>query len=113
MGVSDIDPNYKTFIPLQIERVGAHSQSIPAALESLTMALERGLRIGSTTGYPRAVMQRLTKLARALGYEPDCVVCADDLTAGARPSDTRFTGRWRSSGHRHHWRAQISEGRRP
>jgi len=85
MGVSDIDHIYKTFIPLQIERVGAHSQLIPGALESLSLARERGLRIGSTTGYPRAVMQRLTELARALGYEPDCVVCADDLTAGARP----------------------------
>lgn len=85
MQATDIEHIYETFIPLQIERVGAHSELIPGALEALANARERGLRIGSTTGYPRAVMQRLTVLAAALGYEPDCLVCADDLEAGARP----------------------------
>lgn len=85
MQTADIEHIYETFIPLQIERVGAHSDLIPGALEAIALARKRGLSIGTTTGYPRAVMARLTVLARALGYEPDCLVCADDLDAGARP----------------------------
>jgi phosphonoacetaldehyde hydrolase len=76
---------YDTFIPLQVERVASHAELIPGALELVTELRRRGLKIGSTTGYPRPVMQRLMPLAAAQGYAPDCTVCADDLAAGARP----------------------------
>lgn len=76
---------YKTFIPLQVERVGAHSNLIPGALSLVQSLRSQGLKIGSTTGYPREVMQRLMVKAAEQGYAPDCTVCADDLAAGARP----------------------------
>lgn len=85
MGNAEIQHIYETFIPLQIERVGLHSALIPGALETVAALRARGLAVGSTTGYPRAVMTPLIKLAAAQGYSPDCVVCADDLAAGARP----------------------------
>jgi phosphonoacetaldehyde hydrolase len=85
MSQDDVRYIYETFIPLQVERVGAHSDLIPGAL-ALVQALRRqGLKIGSTTGYPREVMERLMVLAADKGYSPDCTVCADDLPAGARP----------------------------
>jgi phosphonoacetaldehyde hydrolase len=85
MQEQDIRHIYETFIPLQMERVGLHSALIPRALEAVQQLRQTGLRIGSTTGYPRAVMERLMPLAAAQGYAPDHVVCADDLAAGARP----------------------------
>jgi phosphonoacetaldehyde hydrolase len=85
MQEDDIRHIYDTFIPLQQERVGLHSSLIPGALEAVSTLRQAGLRIGSTTGYPRAVMNTLMPLAAAQGYAPDCVVCADDLAAGARP----------------------------
>ena len=85
MGSDEIQHIYDTFIPLQIERVGLHSALIPGALETLAGLRAQGLKVGSTTGYPRAVMNRLIGLAAAQGYSPECVVCADDLSAGARP----------------------------
>lgn len=85
MGHDDIDHIYRTFLPLQVERVGAHCDLIPGALATVTELREQGLKIGSTTGYPRQVMDRLMVEAAAKGYSPDCTVCADDLTAGARP----------------------------
>ena len=45
----------------------------------------RGLRIGSTTGYTREIMQPLLPVAAAQGYAPDNLVCAGDLPEG-RPS---------------------------
>lgn len=85
MGEADVRHLYDTFIPLQVERVGLHSALIPGALQVTRLVREQGLKLGSTTGYPRQVMERLMPLAAEQGYAPDCVVCADDLVAGARP----------------------------
>ena len=85
MGRAEIQHIYDTFIPLQIERVGLHSALIPGALDAIGALRKQGLSIGSTTGYPREVMNRLIPIAAEQGYRPDCVVCADDLAAGARP----------------------------
>ncbi len=85
MEEADVRHLYDTFIPLQVERVGVHSALIPGALAVVQALRHQGLKIGSTTGYPRQVMQRLMALATAQGYTPDCTVCADDLAAGARP----------------------------
>lgn len=82
---ADVDHIYETFLPLQIERVGDHADLIPGTLETVAALRARGLKIGSTTGYPRAVMEQLIDAASARGYRPDCTVCADDLSAGARP----------------------------
>jgi phosphonoacetaldehyde hydrolase len=40
------------------------------------------LKIGSTTGYVRPIMERLVPAAAAQGYEPDNLVCAGDLAEG-------------------------------
>jgi phosphonoacetaldehyde hydrolase len=85
MSPQDIDQIYQTFMPLQVERVGLHAAFIPGALDSVAYARKLGLQIGSTTGYPRAVMAVLMQIAARNGYEPDTTVCADDLEAGSRP----------------------------
>jgi len=85
MSASDVRYIYETFIPLQVERVGLHSALIPGVLGVVEQLRLRGLKIGSTTGYPRQVMERLMGMAAEQGYVPDCIVCADDLAAGARP----------------------------
>lgn len=85
MGHEEIEHIYRTFIPLQVERVGQHADLIPGALDTVAALRSLGLKVGSTTGYPREVMRRLMEAATERGYTPDCVVCADDLRAGARP----------------------------
>lgn len=81
----DVRHIYEAFIPLQVERVGAHSDLIPGALSLVQDLRKQGLKIGSTTGYPREVMNRLMALTADKGYLPDCTICADDLAAGSRP----------------------------
>lgn len=85
MNPDDIGHLYRTFLPLQVERVAAHADLVPGTLETIAAVRERGLKIGSTTGYPRQVMERLMRAAEGKGYVPDTTVCADDLRAGARP----------------------------
>ncbi len=43
---------------------------------------QRRLKIGSTTGYTRAIMDVLAPIAAQHGYAPDVVICADEVPAG-------------------------------
>jgi phosphonoacetaldehyde hydrolase len=42
----------------------------------------RGIKIGSTTGYLREMMEINLRDAKRQGYEPDSTVCASDVPAG-------------------------------
>lgn len=82
---ADVDALYAAFLPLQVERVGQYSDPIPGALEALATLRARGIKIGSCSGYPRVVMQRLLEKARGDGLLVDHAVATDDLAAGGRP----------------------------
>jgi phosphonoacetaldehyde hydrolase len=62
-----------------------HAAPIPGAVETLHWLRERGVRIGSTTGYIRAMMDVLEPFARASGIDPEVVICADEVPQG-RPA---------------------------
>jgi phosphonoacetaldehyde hydrolase len=82
---ADVEAIFAVFEPLNIAAVEAHATLIPGARESLDWCAARGIRIGSTTGYTRPIMQRLAPLAAAQGFRPEVMVCAGDLAAG-RPA---------------------------
>ena len=82
---ADIDAVFEVFEPMNIAAIRDHADFIPGALETLAQLKARGLRIGSTTGYTRPIMEALMPLAAARGFAPEIVVCAGDLAAG-RPS---------------------------
>lgn len=84
-GEADIDRIYQVFEPFSARVVTEHAELIPGTVETVTALRQRGIRIGSTTGYPRAIMQPLLRLAAGQGYAPDNLVCAGDLAEG-RPS---------------------------
>lgn len=81
----DVERLYALFLPLQTATVARHAELIPGALGAVQALRARGLKIGSTTGYPRAVMAVLAERAAAQGYVPECVVGAEDTPIG-RPS---------------------------
>ena len=85
MTKDDIDHIYETFIPLQCDRVQAHSALIPGVLEMVAVLKQQSCKIGSTTGYPREVMNRLVQAAALQGYQPQSIVCTGDLASGGRP----------------------------
>ena len=58
---------------------------MPGALDTVKALRAKGLKIGSTTGYTRSIMERVLPVAKAQGYEPECLVCADDMKHG-RPT---------------------------
>jgi phosphonoacetaldehyde hydrolase len=78
----DVDRMYGAFLPLQIEALRTHSTLIPGAAEAASRWRGRGLAIGSSTGYTRQLMEIVLPEARRQGFEPDAVVCADDVPGG-------------------------------
>ncbi len=82
---SDIDHLYEVFTPMNARVVGDFAGFIPGALEVVNRLRLDGIKIGSTTGYNRPIMDVLEPIAARAGYAPDNIVCAGDLAAG-RPS---------------------------
>ncbi|APW38266.1 phosphonoacetaldehyde hydrolase [Rhodoferax koreense] len=82
---ADVDHLYEVFTPMNAAVVADFADFIPGAIEVVNTLRARGLKIGSTTGYNRPIMDIVTPIAARGGYLPDNLVCAGDLAAG-RPS---------------------------
>lgn len=78
----DVDKVYKIFVPMNEEVVSDFADLVPGALDTVRFLRARGLKIGSTTGYTRSIMERVLPKAAEQGYEPDNLICADDLPEG-------------------------------
>ena len=85
VGEGDIDAMYADFLPLQKEVLGDHSQLIEGAAEVAQQLRDAGLKIGSSTGYTRELMDIVAPAAERQGYQPDCCLCAEDAPRG-RPA---------------------------
>jgi phosphonoacetaldehyde hydrolase len=80
-----VDRLYAEFTPMNAAAVRDHADLVPGAIDCVQALRARGVRVGSTTGYNRAIMQALVPLAAAQGLTLDNLVCADDVPIG-RPS---------------------------
>ena len=81
----DVDAIYEAFMPIQIQKAQELSTLIPGVCECFEALKQRGILVGSTTGYPRSVAQPVIEAAAEQGYVPDCTVCADEVPQ-ARPT---------------------------
>lgn len=82
---ADVQALFAEFLPLQKEILAQGAEVIPGVCEAVAECRRRGLKIGSTTGYTRELMDVVAPLAAAGGYAPDVIVCPDDVRAG-RPA---------------------------
>jgi phosphonoacetaldehyde hydrolase len=81
----DVEAMFRDFVPLQLACLADYADLIPGTLEAIAKFRQRGLKIGSTTGYTREMMDILLAEAKKRSYEPDATVCAADVPAG-RPA---------------------------
>jgi phosphonoacetaldehyde hydrolase len=84
LGESDVETLFTEFIPHQMQCLVRHSMLIPEVAQAVQQLRARGLKIGSTTGYTRPMLEVLLREARAQGYSPDCALCPEDV-GGGRP----------------------------
>lgn len=79
---ADVQAIYQKTEPLMLECIGRHGELIPGLLEFAAALRGRGVKIGSSTGYTRAMMDILIPVAAAQGFTPDAVFCSTDVPAG-------------------------------
>ena len=79
---ADIDALYAETEPMMVAAVSRHAELIPGLLVFVEALHRKGIRIGSTTGYTRPMMEVLVPEARAKGYRPDAVVCPSEVPTG-------------------------------
>ncbi|MFV3332351.1 phosphonoacetaldehyde hydrolase [Pseudomonas sp. NY15437] len=78
----DVTAIYERFMPLQIEKIAEHSALIPGALDAIAAVRRQGLKVGSCSGYPAVVMEKVVALAKTNGYVADHVVATDEVPNG-------------------------------
>lgn len=81
----DVEDLYESFLPLQKTVLADHSEVIPGVVDAIKSLQRQGIKIASTTGYTRELMDVVEPLAAAQGYAPEATVCSDEVVAG-RPA---------------------------
>ena len=79
---ADVDQVFKVFVPMNETVAADYADLIPGTRDTIAHLRARGMKIGSTTGYTRSIMQHVLPAAAAQGYQPDNLVCSDDLLEG-------------------------------
>jgi phosphonoacetaldehyde hydrolase len=84
-GAEEASRLFHEFGPLQMDVIQQHSHLIEGVVDVVRNWQNRGLLIGSTTGYTREMLTPVLAQAAADGYRPDASVCPDEVGAG-RPA---------------------------
>ena len=79
---ADVDVLYEELEPRLAHAVRTHAALVPGTRELVEELHSWGIKIGSTTGYLRPLMDILTAEAAYQGFVPDAVVCPSDVPAG-------------------------------
>lgn len=78
----DLERLYDETQNRMVDAVVRHSVPIPGLLDAVAAFRDKGIRIGSTTGYTGPMLEPLVEEAARLGYRPDAAVCSTDVPAG-------------------------------
>jgi phosphonoacetaldehyde hydrolase len=81
----DVVNLFTEFLPKQAEILAQFSEPIEGVPETVASWKAAGLRIGSTTGYTRELLDIVAAAAAARGYAPEASVTPDEVGAG-RPA---------------------------
>jgi phosphonoacetaldehyde hydrolase len=82
---SDVERLFSDFLPKQAEILARFSEPIEGVCETTQRWKRDGLRIGSTTGYTRALLDIVAAAAAQHGFKPEASVTPDETGVG-RPA---------------------------
>jgi len=78
----DVEDLYQRTAAMMVETISRHSDPIDGVTDTVAELRSMGIRIGSSTGYVREMMDVLVPAAKSKGYHPDAIVCSSDVPAG-------------------------------
>ncbi len=81
----DVDAMFADFVPMQLDCLRQYTGLLPGVAEVIQRLQKQGIKIGSTTGFVRSMVDILEEDAKKQGYVPDSSVAGDEVAHGARP----------------------------
>ena len=84
-GQEDVDRMFADFVPLQLDCLRKYTDLLPGVADAIKKLQSDGVKIGSTTGFVRSMVDILEEDAKKQGYIPDASVAGDEVEHGARP----------------------------
>jgi phosphonoacetaldehyde hydrolase len=78
----DVEALYRETEPMMVSAIYRHADLIHGLLETVAGMRQRGIKIGSCTGYTAPMMAVLAPLAEQQGYRPDVMKCSSDVPKG-------------------------------
>ncbi len=81
----DVDAMFADFVPMQLDCLRNYTDLLPGVAEVTQRLQAQGIKIGSSTGFTRAMVDILEEEAAKQGYRPDASVAGDEVIHGARP----------------------------
>jgi len=82
---SDVDKMFADFVPMQLDCLRNYTTLLPHVAEVTQKFQKQGIKIGSSTGFVRSMVDILEEDAKKQGYTPDASVAGDEVVNGARP----------------------------
>ena len=81
----NVDAMFADFVPMQLDCLRQYTTLLPDVAEVTQKFQKEGIKIGSTTGFVRSMVDVLEADAKKQGYTPDASVAGDEVAHGARP----------------------------
>ena len=81
----DVDKMFEDFVPMQLDCLQKYTTLLPGVAETTQKFQKQGIKIGSSTGFVRSMVDILEEAAKKQGYVPDASVAGDEVVHGARP----------------------------
>lgn len=78
----DVTSIYNRFMPLQLEKIGQYSDLIPGCLQTVQFLRDNNIKIGSCSGYPKKVLNKVTEISAERGLVVDHSVAGDEVPKG-------------------------------
>tara|TARA_Y100000389_G_scaffold199624_2_gene238374 strand:- start:378 stop:1244 length:867 start_codon:yes stop_codon:yes gene_type:complete len=83
----DVNNMFKDFVPMQLDCLRKYTTLLPGAADTVKkLQNEYNIKIGSTTGFTKEMVDVLLEDAATQGYTPDASVAGDEVINGARPN---------------------------
>jgi len=82
----DVDRMFADFVPMQLACLRKYTNLLPGVADVTQRMQKQGIKLGSTTGFVRSMVDILEEEAAKQGYKPDASVAGDEVINGARPS---------------------------
>ena len=77
---------FADFVPMQLACLRKYTNLLPGVADVTQRMQKQGIKLGSTTGFVRSMVDIHEEEAAKQGYKPDASVAGDEVVNGARPS---------------------------